>query len=170
MALYFGNTANADSVTTWGAAGTTTGTTSTGTTNDTSGGTGGGGYNNRYQFDSCTDFHWINCDHFMGSGTLGSVGIVIPDSSFNPGNMQVFMIFPSDRSVMSSSGYSSISKKASFMNVPVGMTVTLVIMANKGGNFYYYEQSSITIANGLTLNATPVAQTLSYIQGRLTSL
>jgi hypothetical protein len=53
--------------------------------------------------------------------------------------------------------------------VPTGMNYKLVVIANKSGNYYYYETSG-TLTSGFTKNADMQSQTQSYIKAQLAGL
>ncbi len=175
MALFYGNTSNADSITTWTVADTTLGgTLSTSTTTDTSIVDSFGVITYYHQFDSCTNFHWINCDYFYGSSSpLTDVSVVVPDTSFNQSNTEVFVVFPSITAATHMTQYSASTHTfdlSSGFHVPVGMTIEIAVVTNKGGNWYYYEQTGITTTSGISLTASMSVQSLSYILAHISAL
>lgn len=168
MSLFYGNTANTDSVITWvdGSQATVSGGTASGTSADT--------VLIRYQFDSVTNFSYINCDQFSSYSNITNVFIRVPDNSFNNGNSQIFLIFPSINSVTFLGEYSSdnnvFSLRQPYYKVPVGMKINIVVMNNKDGNYFYYEQTGITVTENMTLNTTPTKQSLEFIKAKLSAL
>lgn len=174
MALFYGNTANADSVTSWGSASTTAGTTASGTTTsaDTSMPGKAGDY---YYFDSCTEFNWVNCDYFYGyTSPLTNVNIVTPDTSFNASNTQAYLVFPSINSVTNTSSYSAATHTFSLYQpsylVPIGMEMHLVVMSNKSGKYYYYQKKGIFISANMTENVVMTEKPLAEIKSLLSAL
>lgn len=165
MALYTGIT-GADSMTAWTADDTTTlGTTTGGTTIDSFGVS-----NSYYTFDSCTHFHWINCDHFIGTGVaLTDLTVDFTDTMFNSGNTGVFVTFPSINSAGRAYGATG-SHSVSCSNVPVGMNVDVVCIACVAGQYYYAHQSGITVAAGMHVTPTLAPQVFPYIQAALNAL
>jgi len=136
-----------------------------------SGGTPPGGTGIYYQFDSCTNFHWINCDHFRGAySTKTTISAIVSDTGFTAANTQTFFIFPSDNSVADGRSKNLPSLSFSFGDVPMGLTVTVIVMANKNGIYYYSENPGITVAKDLSVPVTMTVQSLSYIRGRLGAL
>ncbi|MCF8450732.1 MAG: hypothetical protein K9G49_12750 [Taibaiella sp.] len=187
MALFYGNTANEDSVATWGAQVTALGAivggtvvdtlidTTADTTADTStvpSGWGGSGYN-YYQFDSCIDFNWINCDYFWNStAPKTTVSVSIADTGFHIGNTEVFFVFPSVNSVGNAYGSYASGVSVSFKkySLPEGTALTAIVVSQKYGNYYYAEQKGITISTNLVIPVTMKLQSLSYIKDKLGAL
>jgi hypothetical protein len=169
MALYYGNTDNPDSLTTWTIADTLlNGTTTNGTTNDS--------FNNYYvnEFDSCTNFNWINCDYFYNvQGPLTNISVVMPDTNFNASNTQVFIVFPSINSVTNVSVYNAGTSTFSLgMNyeIPVGMTIHIVAITNNNGQYYYFEDAWLTSTANMSVTTTMTPQTQAYIFTQLSQL
>lgn len=129
-------------------------------------------YNPYFIFDSCTNFNWINCDHFMGSGgTLTQINIILPDTSFNPCNTSVYVIFPTDNSAMEADENYGINRNHyKAINIPVGISAKIFTMTNKGGNYYYSLQTGLTVTSGMTVTPSPEATSLSAILTVLASL
>jgi hypothetical protein len=169
MALYYGNTNNADSITSWSIADTTgNGTTTNGTIADTS--------TNDYfhVFDSCTSFNWINCDYFYNDPSpLTNIFVVMPDTTFIPSNTQVFLVFPTINSATYLGQYdlgtSTFSLYTSYF-IPIGMTIHIVAIAEKNGQFYYFQQTGLTTTLNMSVNAVMTPQTQSYILTQLSLL
>ena len=169
MALYFGNTNNADSVVTWSLGDTTAlGLTAPATVvNGDSTGTFS------YSFDSCTSFNWINCDHFSSFSPLTGLSITATDTTFNASNTEVFIVFPAINSVMHVSNYAAAThtfSTSSGYSVPVGYMIDVIVIANVGGNYYYYQQLGVTVAAGMAFNPVMAPHTLSYIHTALAAL
>jgi len=97
-----------------------------------------------FSFDSVKSFHWINCDYFYGSTSpLTDVSVIVPDTSFNPSNTQVFVIFPTINSATYIHNYTVATHTYDLFagyHVPVGMTIDLAVVSKKGGVYYYYEK------------------------------
>lgn len=173
MALYYGNVSGTDSTIDWNIADTTgnPGTTTGGTTVDSLGTGGAGVY---HQFDSCTNFSFINCDYFYNSGSpLTNVTGVMPDTTFNGNNTTVFLVFPSINSAtyMTTYTYSTHSFELySGYYVPVGMNVHFVSVTNKNGTYYYDQQLNQTIVNNHSVSLNPQQQTLAQILAALAAL
>ena len=173
MQLFYGTTNNNDSMATWTISDTTkTGTTSNGTVTDSTGGGTGSGVNFMYIFDSCTNFGWVNCDHFSGSTyTLTNISVVMPDNSYTPANTEVFLIFPTDNSVMQLDAYSSANLSFSYITnrIPEGLNYEIVVVTNKNQSYYYWSGTG-TITAHMSLNAAPASETLADIISRMHGL
>ncbi len=169
MALFFGNSSNEDSLTTWGAASTATGTVTTGTTIDSASSTFG------FVFDSCNDYNWINCDYFYSStAPRTNINVVVPDTTFNGSNSQVFVVLTGINAVTSPTVYDRNTHAFRFLEpsykIPVGLPCTIVVMTKKSGTYYYFEQTGLTTTNGMSVTAPMTVQTFAYIAGRLSTL
>ena len=169
MELFYGSNANTDSAITWTQGNNTTpGTTANGTTIDTN-----GNYAGIYIiFDSCTGFGWVNCDHFKStSAPFTNVYAIIADSSFTRENTQLFLIFPAINSQMtlSSNNTDTFSVWLEGNQVPIGLNYELAVIANKFGNYYYYEQSGVT-TSGIAINVTMASITKNDLITRLSGL
>ena len=192
MALFYGDANNEDSVVNWSAlSGNSVGTTAPdGTVIDSIAdssyviiiGTGGMvdtskvvlPYTNYYQFDSCTSFNWINCDYFYSSGAqLTDVTLIIPDTTFNETNTEVFIIFPSINSVAYMGNYSAGAHAFDLKQgyyIPVGMIIDIAVVSNINGYYYYYQQTGVTVTSGMSVIASMAQNSLSYIQGQMNGL
>ncbi len=168
MQLFYGTTSNTDSLATWTISDTTkTGTTSSGTTADSSGGGSGSGVNFMYVFDSCTEFGWVNCDHYWNYDRTG-ITLMMPDNTFTGSNTEVFLIFPSDKSVVSLT-YNSSKKAFYHSKVPLDFSYEIVAVTNKSGSYYYWSGVG-TVTADMTLNAAPASETLADIINRMHGL
>jgi hypothetical protein len=168
MAIFYGNNNNKDSVITWSVGDTTKSyNIAWGTVNDSA-----GMASIFYQFDSCTNFNWVNCDHFSSYQPITDVQVTMPDTSFNPSNTQVFIVFTNLNCAVHCSMYNAATHTFSLYSgyyVPVGENGYIVATSNKTGNYYYFQQSAY-IANNMTINATMTQHPLNYIQTQLLGL
>lgn len=128
-----------------------------------------------YLFDSCTNFNWINCDYFYTAPSPKTdITIVAPDSSYNLSNTQVFVIFPGINSVSTMYSYNTTTHSFSFGHagyyLPVGTTVHIMIMGGRNNNYFMDVHQNVTVTNGMSVNLTPITQSLSTIQSTLSSL
>ena len=188
MYLFYGSTNTPDSSVVWYAPVTPqTGTASSGTNSSsdtntvvviTTGGldtvTTFSAVSQYYQFDSCTNFNWINCDYFYTSGAqLTDVSIVMPDTSFNQSNSEVFIVFPTINAAARISGYTAATHTFSLPQgyyVPLGLPVDIAVATNKNGTYYYYQQTGITTTENMVvfpnmaqLNLTDIATDLQRL-------
>jgi hypothetical protein len=129
-----------------------------------------------YIFDSCTNFNWVNCDYFYNAPSPKTdITIVAPsDNSYNMDNTRVFVIFPATNTVVNMYNYSTTTHSFSFgypsFYLPIGTQVHIMILGSKNNNYFMDLHQNVTVTNGLSVNFTPVNQTLSYIQSTLSSL
>jgi hypothetical protein len=180
MALFYGNINNADSVTTWSISDTSKAENNTHATAVLHVG-------HPWPcclFDSCTNFSWINCDQFNGNDSpKTSVSVILPDNSFNAANTQLYLVLPGINSVMSSSegslgnsSYNAASHSLTLVSedraniVIAGMNYELFVIANKNGNYYYYQTAGVVPHDGININAAMVIDTKSDIIARLGAL
>ncbi len=188
MNLFYGNTNTSDSSVAWYAPVTPqTGTVAAGTTSssDTSivivvtpGGldtvTTHGAVTQYYQFDSCASFNWINCDYFYTSGAqLTDVSLIMPDTSFNQTNTEVFIVFPTINAAARMSEYSYTTHTFDLPKgyyIPVGMPIDIAVATNKNGIFYYYQQTGITTVNNMVIFSTMEQDNLLDITNQLHGL
>jgi len=129
-----------------------------------------------YLFDSCTNFSWINCDHFYTApDPKTDVTVVFPDNSYTYKNTLVYVIFPGINSVTCMYAYNTGTHSVSFgypgYYLPVGSTIKIVVIGSKGSNDYYMDvlQNQV-VTSGMTVNVTPASQSLSNIQTALSGL
>ena len=192
MALFYGSTGNADSTTTWTQSDSNRqGNVVVGTKPDT---TGSSGSTNYFSFDTCTNFTWANCDWFYTNDSPKvSVSAILPDSSFNAANTQMYLVLPNVNQwsgtadtftavlgtaepYLGSGGYNATTNTLKLISegntniVPAGLNYKLIIIANKSGQFYYYEQSGIMPHNGLVATAAMATDTQQDIKDRLAGL
>ena len=177
MNLFYGSTSNIDSVATWTNGGDSThnGTIAWGTTSY--------GADELYVFDSCSHFGYINCDALLATDSpKTAVTIIVPDSTYNPSNTQLYLVIPTLNSVISNvESYDASTNyiaKTNTMNiiseghldiVPTGMNYKFVVITKKNGNYYYYETSGITTMN-MKLTATMQQKTSAQVKTLLSAL
>lgn len=165
MILFFGDNMNEDSLVTW----TVYDTTLNGVAVSR---TGFGNVDRDYIFDSCTNFNWLNCDYFyIDSSPKTQITITLPDTSFNPGNTKIFLVFPGINSVFSG-GFTYFSEYSfvKSMPIPEGLQMTVVAIAKKNDNYYYSEIHGLSVSATLTVNAALNTASLEYIETKLKSL
>ncbi|GAA4466782.1 hypothetical protein GCM10023093_21420 [Nemorincola caseinilytica] len=175
MALYYGNTNNTDSLVIWGGSSSVTGAFEPGTTDtlppppgDTTGGYGLGFW---YQFDSCTDFNWINCDYFYATTAAKTqVKVIVADTGANGSNTQVFMAIPAINAALPLYYQSGAPLTYKTADIPEGLTASVVVIMKKNMQYYYSETLAFLITTQFNIVAYPMPQTIGYIQGRLAAL
>ena len=127
-----------------------------------------------YQFDSCASFNWINCDYFYTSpGQLTDVRVMMPDTSFNQSNTEVFIVFPTINAAAHLSQYNVATHTYDLPKgyyVPVGMPVDIVVATNKHGNYYYFGESGVNTTDNMFLYAEMSLVSLDYIKTQLSNL
>ena len=184
MNLFYGSNTNADSTITWMQDHEATGTIAPATISDTTY-TGTVYYNNQYYFfTSCPNFHESNCDRFrIDDSPRVSVSVIVPDASFYPSNTQIYLVVPSINCVASSanahntySGYSLSTNTIQLicednpLVIATGMNYELVVIANKNGNYYYFETSGTATREGIVAHAIMESKSKDDIISMLQSL
>jgi hypothetical protein len=171
MELYYGNSANSDSVVTWALSDTSkNGTICPKTIIDTI-----LGHAIYYPFDSCRSFHWVNCDHFYSTTSPRTdVSVILPNNTYEFYNTDVFIILPDINSAVLYSTYNSTTNtfgflEAGILGLPIGLNYELAIVSNKNGSYYYFTQSGV-ITNGMKINATMTSDTKNNILSKLATL
>jgi hypothetical protein len=191
MALFYGGTGNTDSVTTWSQSDTTNpGSVARGARPDS---TIAGHGADLFIFDSCTSFTYINCDWFWNNDSpKTSVNVVLPDTSFNPNNTQIFVVLhniarggstdtttavlTSNRASGGPANYVAATNTMNVMSegqtniVPIGLNYELVVITNKNGQYYYWQTSGVIPHNGVVANAALAPETQSDVVARLSGL
>ena len=179
MELFYGNSNNTDSVSTWTVCDTTlNGTTANGTVTDSSGNYfySGGNYIPPpkpwyYVIDSCSAFDFVNCDYWWGyRGTLQNLTLSIPGNTFNSQNTQAFLAIPSDKINLEMEGGNTLNYTINSGGVPGGLNYVLVVIANVNGQYYYYQQSGVTSDSAMTFTAAMAPDTQSDILARMAGL
>lgn len=175
MNLYFGNRQNKDSVVIWGDPMTATGMMVPGT-NDTTplapGDTIVWGAGMYYQFDSCTDFDWVNCDFFYAmTGAKTVVKVVVADLQATPQNTGAYMVYPTLNAVvpLSVSSMSPLTFKTG--EVPEGLNAHMVVVSKKANNqYYYWEALNFTVMSNHSMDAYPAPETIMTVKNKLSTL
>ncbi len=188
MSLFYGGAGSDDSVVVWGApvasqTGTfVNGTITTSDTNLVVVVTSSGTYTitthsalmTYYQFDSCASFRWINCDYFHDSlAELTDMRVMMPDTSFNQSNTEVFIVFPTINAAAHMTKYDAATHTfhlAQGAYIPVGMHVDIVVATNKNGSYYYFGENSVTTESRMFLYAQMSLVSLAYIRSQLDNL
>jgi hypothetical protein len=169
MQLWYGSTANSDSVTNWTRPGTSTPGTFVSATDSN--------YQKKhntafYIFDSCTTFKFVNGDVISSfAGPTTPVKVFYPDNSFNNKNTQCFFVIPDINSVALIGGLINATDNSftSGSEVPIGHNYKIVAITNKNGSYYYWEASGV-VASGVTVHATLSPETRGDIIARLKGL
>lgn len=128
-----------------------------------------------YAFDSCTNFNWINCDYFYSApAPKTDITIVAPDNSYNLDNTQIYIIFPAMNSLINMYAYDTPTHSFNFGHpsfyLPVGTVIHIMILGSKNNNYFMDLHQNVTVTNGMSVNFTPVNQTLGFIQNTLSTL
>ncbi len=127
-----------------------------------------------YQFDSCASFNWINCDYFYSSSAqLTDVRVMLPDTSFNQSNTEVFVVFPTINAAAHMSQYNIATHTFDLPNgyyIPTGMPMDIVVATNKSGSYYYYSDTSVSTTNNMFIYAEMSQMSLDAIKTQLNNL
>jgi hypothetical protein len=134
--------------------------------------------------DSSSSLQYTNCDAFYyNDSPKASVAVVMPDTSFNPNNTEVFLVLPSINCVMStiepqlgSNSYNAATNTINIVSegntaiVPAGMSYELVVVAIKNGQYYYYTHTGTIPDSGVLVTSAMTPETQSYVQTQLANL
>ena len=137
-----------------------------------------------FVFDSASSLEYTNCDAFYSSDSpMVSINVVMPDGAFTPTNTQLYLVLPDINCAMSSlesslgsASYDPTTKTIKLVNesqkniVPAGMKYKLVVIANKNGQYYHYEQDGTIPHTGLTAKAVMNADSEASIKSMLSKL
>ena len=184
MALFYGNTSNADSLATWPIAKSDFGMITSGTIIDTMllyiVDTSGSVidttaiYRNYNQFDSTTSLSWVNCDFYLDSGgTLCNVAVIPSDTSFNASNTEIFIVLPGYDAVAAVNNYDATTHTFTMNNaykLYAGIVADVIAIGSKGGNLYYYEQKNVSLTPTMTFTPVMMPRSVSYIRDALSVL
>jgi len=119
-----------------------------------------------YVFDSCSSFNFVNSDYWWNSGPIYPMTVLMPDTSFNRRNTQVYVTLLSDKVNLVMDDNDS----GGFVQYMVpGLNYTLVAITNKNGIYYFCQQSGIT-ASGLRVSVALSQDSEGDIQSRLLGL
>ncbi len=120
-----------------------------------------------YVFDSCSSFGFMNSDYWSCyNGSLTQITAVMPDTSYNRRNTQVYVTLTADKVNLDmydndSGGFAE--------QVPPGLNYTIVAITNKNGSFYFCQQSGVT-ASGLKVSMAMASDAEGDIISRLLGL
>ena len=128
-----------------------------------------------YVFDTCVNFNWINCDHFYSApDPKTDIKVVMPDTSYNSTNTQVFVVFPTINSVASMYSYDVATHTFSFgfpaYYLPVGTVIKIVVLGGKDNTFFMDKQTNVSVTSGMSVTSNPTTTTISTIQSTLSTL
>ena len=136
-------------------------------------------------FDSVSKFYFINCDHIFSSDSPRTgVGVILPDTSFNPENTQVYLIFPETKTALTISNYYNRAFDSTYnwdlhqmklgtanklYKIPTGLNYEFVVISKKDGNYYFYQTSGVTYKD-MILTANMVMDSRANILTKLEAL
>ena len=166
MNLYYGSTPTVDSIVKWTQSTASVGTSLYGSSHFDS-------TVEVFFFDSSSSFQFINCDYFWHIDPMNidtTLTVQMPDTSFNDNNTVGFLIFQSINCAMPSwMTFKNSINYTTFKGLPIGMNYQLVIITNKNGNWYYFQQEGV-IARGMSINANMTPESQTYIKSKLSAL
>ena len=131
-----------------------------------------------YQFDSVTEFNFINCDYNIFGNTSSRTDITafIADKAFDPSNTNVWIAYPRINAIGYMNGYSYTSYNASYeskftsSNIPLGEKFHVVLISFREGNWYYAELRNQTTTPNHQFALTPITSTKEEILTKLSTL
>ncbi len=125
---------------------------------------------------------YANCDRIMNTDNLPltNVKVVLPDATFIPGgsglqnaNTEIYFLLPSAKVVLGDGPYDASTNTVTMMDdgskVPVGWNYEVVLIANRDGQYYYWQSSGTTTA-GMILTAVPGPDSQGDIMSRINGL
>lgn len=116
-------------------------------------------------------FGWTNCDRFYDNPGGTDPMIQVP-STFDNTNTSVYMIFDAENAVANGDVYDDATHIFRFhagTHTPTGLSVTIVVIAKIGTQYYYSINHEVTAA-GATFNVTPLAATHDAIVTAVSAL
>jgi len=174
MELFYGDTNNPDSITTWdirkGGPGTYA-SNGTLTISDSAYSIVESAY---YVLDSCTDFNWVNCDHpYDATSKFVKVHLVFPDNTLKDAYPSLNIAYPSINiaTCFGPTEFNSSSHTMTFSGwAPIGPSSKIALLIPlKNGDFYYYEQAA-TMSEEMNINANVSRLTLAETKAKLKAL
>lgn len=119
----------------------------------------GGGFTQYYYQFGLDSFGWSNCDRFWSNTGAGTAVQIKLPNDFDNTNTSVFMIFTAEHTAAPSDTYDATNHICGFHsdgNTPIGISVSIVAISEKNGQYYSSIVSTTTVANMLvTLTMTP---------------
>ncbi len=173
MELYYGEANNADSITTWATRkmGQSDSASGTGYVTDSSLALWEAAY---FLFDSCTSFEPINCDHpYNASSAYVTINVVFPDNTFKTAYSQLSLAFPSLNvaTIMGSFEFNTNAHTMKFQGwVPTGGDCKFVLLIPKSISTFHYFEKTVTMSDGLTVNATMTQLSMDEVKAKLKAL
>jgi len=173
MELFYSTGGQGDSSTSWNMSDTSKkGTTNNTNANDSSRSNTPSWPNFYYLFDSCTNFNWLNCDHFYGDSNITTtITITYPDNGFNYSNTQVFIVFPGLNSCMElpNSIINGLDTISNFI-IPKNGNLDFVVISKINSQYYYFQQTNVAPASTIKFNATMTQDSRGDVVSRLEGL
>lgn len=125
-------------------------------------------FTHHYNFDSCFNFGWVNCDFYASvADPKTNIGVVMPNATFNHNNTEVMLINKRLNIVATLSGYNSNSN--TFMAhdplyyLPVGERVSIIVISGINGKVYADTFKNIQLTNNHTIYADPTEHTSAQV-------
>ena len=128
-----------------------------------------------YVFDSVTEEGWVGAAQpFDTSTAKAEIKIYLSGAGLDSKNTAVYVVLPSINAVMPvpyirSTGYFVLGGDDAH-KIREGMTTHVVAIGRNGANYYYFEQKSLMVKDGMLVAVTPTLQTFDYIRSSLLSL
>lgn len=125
-------------------------------------------FSSYYNFDSCFNFGWVNCDFYNNyDDPKTNIGVVMPNGDYNNNNTEVIIVDKRANIVASLSGYNSNSR--AFMAhspnyyLPIGTEISVIIIGSINDQVVADTFKNITVTNNHTLNADPKPATAAEV-------
>ena len=105
-----------------------------------------------YQLYS-SQLNWINCDEFMEAGELVKLDVALPET-YSDTNTVAFIVFDQLNAVMAMQ-WNANEKVFTENYVPINETVTLLIIAERGDNDFYFSSLNTTVTADKVIEMSP---------------
>lgn len=132
-------------------------------------------FSHYYNFDSCFNFGWVNCDYYASfDNPKTNIGVVMPNNTFNVNNTEVTIVNKRLNIVASLTGYNSNAN--TFMAhdpmyyLPVGERVSIIVISGNNGKVYVDTFKNVQLTNNHTFYADPTESTSAQVGAMINEL
>lgn len=121
-----------------------------------------------YNFDSCFNFGWVNCDYYTSFGDpKTNIGVVMPNNNFNNNNTEVIIVNKRLNVVATLSGYNSNSNTFMAHNpsyyLPLGERVSVIVIGGSNDKIHADTFKDVVLTNNHTFYADPKESTATQV-------
>lgn len=128
-----------------------------------------------YNFDSCFDFGWVNCDYYTSfDDPKTNIGVVMPNNIFNSDNTEVIIVDKRLNVVATLTGYNRNSNTFMAHNsayyLPVGEKVSIIVIGGNNGKIHADTFKDVILTNNHTFYADPKESTAAQVANMINEL